>query len=77
MNVSLNEAIEIHARALKYRFGDRAAMLAEEKAHHCAARGDDEGRAVWLRVAAVAGMLPVADVRPWTRCVNVGPGNKR
>ena len=58
MNVSLTQAIEIHARALKYRFGDRAALLAEEKAHHCAARGDDEGHAVWLRVAAVAGMLP-------------------
>jgi hypothetical protein len=58
MNVSLAEAIEIHARALKYRFGDRAALLAEEKAHHCAARGDDDGRAVWLRVAAAAGTLP-------------------
>jgi hypothetical protein len=58
MNVTLNQAIEIHAKALKYRFGDRAALLAEEKAHHCAARGDDEGRVVWLRVAAVAGTLP-------------------
>jgi hypothetical protein len=58
MNVSLIQAIEIHARALKYRFGDRAALLAEEKAHDCAARGDDEGRTVWLQVAAVAGKLP-------------------
>ena len=58
MNVSLAQAIEIHAKALKYRFGDRAALLAEEKAHHCAEQGDDEGYAVWLRVAAVAGMLP-------------------
>ena len=58
MNVSLNQAIEIHAKVLKYRFGNRAPLLAEEKAHHCAAQGDDEGRAVWLRVAAVAGMLP-------------------
>jgi hypothetical protein len=57
MNVSLTQAIEIHARALKHRFGNRAAMLAEEKAHHCAAQGDDEGHAVWLRVAVVAGML--------------------
>lgn len=64
MNVSLDEAIEIHARALKYRFGHRAALLAEEKAHDCAARGDSEGRAVWLRVAAVAGMLP--EVRSWS-----------
>ena len=57
MNVSLDQAIEIHARALKHRFGNRAALVAEEKAHHCAARGDDEGRAVWQQVAAVAGML--------------------
>ena len=58
MNVSLDQAIEIHARALKHRFGDRAALLAEERAHDCAAQGDVEGRAVWLRVAALAGMLP-------------------
>ena len=65
MNVSLNQAIEIHAKALKHRFGKRAALLAEEKAHHCAARGDDEGRAVWLRVAGVARILPeVRSSRP-------------
>jgi hypothetical protein len=58
MNVSLTQAIEIHAKVLKYRFGNRAALLAEERALDCAAQGDDEGRAVWLRVAAVAGMLP-------------------
>ena len=57
MNVSLDQAIEIHAKALKYRFGNRAPLLAEEKAQHCAAQGDDEGRVVWLRVAAVAGIL--------------------
>ena len=58
MNVSLNQAIEIHAKALKYRFGKRAVLAAEEKANHFAAQGDDEGRVVWLRVAAVAGTLP-------------------
>jgi hypothetical protein len=50
MNVSLTQAIEIHAKALKHRFGKRVALLAEEKADHCAAEGDDEGYAVWLRV---------------------------
>ena len=54
MNVSLDQAIEIHAKALKHRFGKRAALMAKEKAHHCAAQGDDEGRGVWLRVAALA-----------------------
>jgi hypothetical protein len=53
VNVSLTEAIEIHAKALKHRFGKRAALLAEEKADHCAAEGDDEGYAVWRRVASV------------------------
>jgi hypothetical protein len=47
-----------HAKALKHRFGKRAALLVEEKAHHCAAQGDDEGYAVWRRVAAVAEKLP-------------------
>jgi hypothetical protein len=58
MNVSLDQAIEIHAAALRYWFGARASLVAKEKAHHCAARGDDDGRAVWQRVAAVAGTLP-------------------
>ena len=31
MNVSLPQAIEIHAKALKYRFGNRAVLLAEER----------------------------------------------
>jgi hypothetical protein len=61
MNVSLDQAIEIHARALRYRFGNRAALVAKEKAHHCAARGDDDGRAVWQRVATAAGMLALGE----------------
>jgi hypothetical protein len=65
MNVSLDQAIEIHAKALKHRFGKRATLLAEKRAHHCAAQGDDEGYAVWLRVASVAEMLPeVRSLRP-------------
>jgi hypothetical protein len=65
MNVSLDQAIEIHAKALNHRFGTRAALLAEEKAQHCAAQGDEEGCAVWLRVASIAGSLPeVSSLRP-------------
>jgi hypothetical protein len=60
MNVSLDQAIEIHARALKHRFGKRASLLAKERAQHCAVRGDDEGHAVWLQVAAIACKLPEA-----------------
>jgi hypothetical protein len=54
MNVSLDQAIEIHAKVLRHRFGDQAPMLAQEKAGHCSASGDPEGEIVWLRVAAVA-----------------------
>jgi hypothetical protein len=57
VNVSLNQAIEIHAKVLAHRFGDRAPLLAQEKAHHCSAAGDNEGHAVWLQVAAVAEIL--------------------
>jgi hypothetical protein len=57
MNVSLNQAIEIHAKALAHRFGDRAPLLAQERAHDCSASGDSDGHAVWVRVAAVAEML--------------------
>jgi hypothetical protein len=57
VNVSLNQAIEIHAKVLAHRFGDRAPLLAQETAHHCVASGDNEGYSVWLRVAVVAEMI--------------------
>jgi hypothetical protein len=57
LNVTLNQAIEIHAKALRHRFGDRAPVLAHEQANTCSTYGDHEGHAVWLRVAAVAKML--------------------
>ena len=57
MNVSLNQAVEIHAKVLKHRFGKRAPLLAREKAHQCSASGDHEGHVIWLRVAAVAETL--------------------
>jgi hypothetical protein len=58
MNVSLTQAIEIHAKALKQRFGKRAALLAEEKADHCAAQGDNEGYAVCFESRRSLKMLP-------------------
>jgi hypothetical protein len=57
VNVSLSQAIEIHAKVLTHGVGDRAPLIAQEKAHHCSASGDNEGHAVWLRVAAAAAML--------------------
>lgn len=63
VNVSLNQAIEIHAKVLAHRFGDRAPLLPQEKAHNCSTSGDNEGHAVWLRVAAVAEMILKEDNR--------------
>ena len=57
MRVSLKQAIEIHAKALKYRFGHRAPELALEKALNCSASNDHEGNSVWLKVAEVAESL--------------------
>ena len=57
MDVSLKQAIEIHAKALKYRFGRRAPQLARDWALRCSVSKDDEGRRVWLEVAEVAESL--------------------
>jgi hypothetical protein len=54
MNVSLDQAIEIHAKALKHKAGDRAPVMAREKARHCALAGDHGRHVVWSRVAATA-----------------------
>jgi hypothetical protein len=69
LNVSLNQAIEIHAKALTYRFGNRALELAREKARSCSASNDHEGHVVWQKVADVAESL----LRPGP--VNVNPGD--
>src|ERR1700722_17406628 len=57
LDVSLKQAIEIHAKALKYRFGRRAPELAREAALRCSISKDDEGHRVWLEVAEVAESL--------------------
>jgi hypothetical protein len=57
LEVSLTQAIEMHAKALKYRFGGRAPELAREWALRCSAAKDDEGHRVWLEVAEVAELL--------------------
>jgi hypothetical protein len=56
VRVTLDQAIEIHAKALKYRFGKRAPALANEKADHCLPV-NREGHGVWRRVAAAAEAL--------------------
>ena len=59
MNVSLDQAIEIHAKVLKYRSGTGAPRVARKIARECAASGDHEGHGVWQRVAEVAETLLV------------------
>jgi len=57
LRVSLKQAIEIHAKVLKYRFGRRAPELAREKAESCSKSNDHEGHRVWLEVAEIAESL--------------------
>jgi len=57
LRVTLKQAIEIHARVLKYRCGRRAPELAREKAHHCSISNDHEGHLVWPEVTEVAESL--------------------
>jgi hypothetical protein len=57
LRVSLDQAIEIHAKALKYRFGHEAPFLARQWGEGCYASGDPEGHVVWERVAVEAEAL--------------------
>ena len=57
MNVSLDQAIEIHAKALFRRRRANAPRWARDQAHRCQAVGDHEGHVVWLKVAATADTL--------------------
>ena len=51
MDVSLQQAIEIHARSMEFRFGAKSGRRrACQKAMRCRENGDAEGFAVWMRV---------------------------
>ena len=60
MDISLQQAIEIHARAMGSRFGARSGRRrACQKAMRCRENGDAEGFAVWMRVRdAIADNAP-------------------
>jgi hypothetical protein len=51
MEVSLDQAIDTHARVLKYWYGDKAPQEARGKALECGTVGDFEGLQAWARVA--------------------------
>ncbi len=58
MTITLEQAIEIHAKALRYRHGLKAPRMAREKAAQLGSIGDREGLAVWIKVAEAAEALP-------------------
>jgi hypothetical protein len=57
MDVTIDQAIEIHARALTYRHGGSAESEARERAQACQAYGDNEGHQVWEKVAETIARL--------------------
>ena len=57
MNISLDQAIEIHAEVLRRQHNRRAPDWAREWAVEMKSLGDHEGHAVWLRVAECAELL--------------------
>jgi hypothetical protein len=57
MEVSLDQAIEIYAKAMKRWSGRHAPRKAREKAEQLAREGDHEGHLVWIRVSEVAEAL--------------------
>lgn len=61
MNISLDQAIEIHARVLMNRLSNKAPFCARRRAVALRQLGDDEGYNVWLSVAKTA-ERPLIDV---------------
>ena len=51
MNITLEEAIEIHAKALRVSHGRKAENYARERAAACKRQDDREGDDVWNKVA--------------------------
>lgn len=54
MSISLEQAIEIHARVLARKHDKDGSPRARERAHALKMVGDHEGYNVWLTVAQVA-----------------------
>ncbi|ATQ66625.1 MULTISPECIES: hypothetical protein [Methylosinus] len=57
MEISLEQAVEIHARVLTHRLAGKAPSKARERALDLQRAGDDEGHEVWLKVADSAERL--------------------
>ena len=57
MEVSLEQAIEIHAKVLNRIHGKMASSDARKKAKQLAEAGDQDGYRVWIKVGEVAEKL--------------------
>ena len=53
MNISLEQAIEIHAKALRVSHGRKAEHYARDRASACKHHDDPEGDHVWNKVADI------------------------
>jgi hypothetical protein len=51
MSISLEQAIEIHAKSAISLGGARAEKSTRARADHCKTRGDTDGYETWTRVA--------------------------
>ena len=51
MTISLDQAIEIHAKSAISLGGKRAEKSTRERADHCKTRGDTDGYETWTKVA--------------------------
>ena len=51
MNISIEQAIEIHAKTLRVSHGRKAESYARARAASCKRQDDHEGDDVWSRVA--------------------------
>ena len=61
MDVSLNQAIDTHARVLKYWYGEKAPQKARARALECGTLGDFDGLQAWARVARLCEALGAVD----------------
>jgi hypothetical protein len=57
MEVSLEQAIEIHAKVLNRIHGKKASSDARKKANQLAEAGDQDGYRVWMKVGEAAERL--------------------
>ena len=64
MNISLDQAIEIHARVLMHRLNNKAPFCARRRAVALRQLGDEEGHTVWLSVAKTAERLLIDVEKP-------------